>query len=185
MNALFQTIQRMDWQILSAIQEMQSPLADGLLSAITRLGDAGAIWILLAVVLLLIPKTRRCGIAMTLALLLVLLLGNCLLKPWIARLRPFMLNPDITLLIPPPTDGSFPSGHTYTGIAAATVLWHHDKRLGIPAMILAVLIAFSRLYLQVHFPSDILGGILLGLLCAEMSILLVYKKKANAKGHSM
>lgn len=173
---MLQQLQAFDWQFLWLIQKIQSPFLDFWIPKLTALGNGGILWIILALVLLLIPKTRRCGISLVIALLLVFLLGNCLLKPLLARPRPFMQSADVTLLIPPPSDFSFPSGHTYSGIAAAIVIWYYHRRWGIAAMILALLIAFSRLYLMVHFPSDILGGILLGIFCAITAITFTNKK---------
>lgn len=88
--------------------------------------------------------------------------GNLILKNLVARSRPFSLNTTVNLLISAPTDYSFPSGHTMASFVAAMILYHTDKRLGIPALMLAFLIAFSRLYLYVHFPSDVIAGALIG-----------------------
>ena len=162
--------------MLSAIEKLQNPLLDFILSRLTALGNGGILWIVTAVVLLFIPKTRRCGCALAVSLLLVFLLGNCLLKPLIARPRPFMLQEELLLLIPPPSDFSFPSGHTYSSIASAIVIGYYHPKWGIPATVLALLIAFSRLYLMVHFPTDILGGILLGAVCAATAIIMTQKK---------
>lgn len=165
-------INQFDWGLLDAIQGLRTEFLDLIMSRITVLGNAGIFWILLTLLLLYVPKTRRCGITMAVALAVTLLLGNCLLKPGIARLRPFLADESITLLIPAPMDFSFPSGHTYAGIASALVLWRYHWKAGLPAMLLAVLIAFSRVYLQVHYPSDVLGGIALGVLSAVFAIWL-------------
>ncbi len=171
-----QGILQIDWQLLSAIEKIQNPVLNWFFARITLLGNGGILWIAIAIILLLLPKTRRCGCAMAISLLLLLLLGNCLLKPLIARPRPFMLREDLLLLIPKPSDFSFPSGHTYSGIASAIVILRYYPRWGISAMVLALLIAFSRLYLMVHFPTDVLGGILLGALCATCAIMITQKR---------
>ena len=165
----------LDWHLLDAISKLRTPFLDFWIPKLTLLGNGGMIWILLAVVLLCIPKTRRCGQAMTVALMLVFLFGNCLLKPLIARPRPFMLHPEIPLLIPSPTDFSFPSGHTYAGIAAATVLWHFYKKWGWIALISALLIAFTRLYLKVSQDkkSEL---VFLGILCGFLAIRIAKRK---------
>ena len=120
--------------ILDWIQtHLQSAGADRFFSAVTHLGDGGALWIALAVVLLLIPRTRQAGLAVALALVLDLLLCNLCLKPLIGRIRPFALQP-VTLLIPPPTDDSFPSGHTSAAFAFAAAVWLNNRRYGIPAV---------------------------------------------------
>ena len=118
---------------------------------------------LLALILLLFPKTRKAGATLALALLLCLLSGNLLLKPLVGRIRPYEANEFVGLLVPPLGDFSFPSGHTFSCVATAFVVYHYFKKAGIFAWAAAALMAFSRLYLYVHYPSDVLGGLLLGL----------------------
>ena len=100
------------------------------------------------------------------ALILGLIVCNMILKPWVARIRPYDLQEQlgniIPLLIERQHDFSFPSGHTIASFEAATVLMLHNKKLGIPALILACLIAFSRLYLYVHYPTDVITSVILG-----------------------
>jgi undecaprenyl-diphosphatase len=96
------------------------------------------------------------------ALLIGLLLANLTVKPLVARPRPFQIDTALTLLIPPPGEFSFPSGHSVSSAAAATVLALGNKKFGWVAVPLAALIAFSRLYLTVHFPTDVIAGLLLG-----------------------
>lgn len=152
-----------DWSILHWLQGLHSGVGNALLPFISRLGNGGMIWIIVAVGLLIHPRTRKAGLAVGLALLLEVILCNGLLKPLIARVRPFDIQTGVELLIAKPTDFSFPSGHTASSFAAASALLCQKSRLRLPALLLASLIAFSRLYLFVHFPSDVLGGILLGL----------------------
>lgn len=149
--------------ILQFIQEnLRSPLLDKLVPLITRLGDGGLLWILLAVGLLLYPKTRWVGAAVALSLVLEATACNLILKPLVARTRPFDLV-EIQLLIPKPEDFSFPSGHTGASFAVIGGLYWAKSRLWIPAAVAGTLIALSRLYLHVHFPTDVGVGILLGL----------------------
>ncbi|MBE6877364.1 MAG: phosphatase PAP2 family protein [Ruminococcus sp.] len=131
---------------------------------ITHLGSAGIIWILWAFVLICIRKYRICGIKMLAGMFTGLIIGNFILKNLVARDRPCWIDTDILMLISVPQDYSFPSGHTLASTISAVILMQEDKKLGIPAVILAVLIAFSRMYLFVHFPTDILGGLILGLI---------------------
>ncbi len=150
--------------ILHGLQEQLGcgPL-DALMPLITVLGNGGALWIISAALLLVRPKTRHLGAAMALSLALEALLCNGLLKPLAARPRPFMTDPSVTLLISPPGEFSFPSGHTGASFAAAASLYFEKSRLWRPASVLAVLIGFSRLYLFVHYPSDVLAGAVLGI----------------------
>ena len=125
----------------------------------------------------MIPKTRKVGILVSVALLLDVLTCNVILKPLIARTRPYDVNTAVELLIRAPRDYSFPSGHTAASFAAAAALWFADKKkLAIPALVLAVLIAFSRMYFYVHYPTDVLGGAILGMVCGWLSYKLQSQK---------
>ena len=153
---------------------------DTLMPLITLLGDAGFFWILCAVVMIVIPKTRKTGLAMGISLLIGLLVCNVTLKPLVARIRPYdyqweHFQKQIPLLVEGLHDFSFPSGHTIASFEAATALLIGNKKLGIPAMILAVLIAFSRLYLYVHYPTDVIVSIVLGIGIAFLGTFLVKK----------
>lgn len=157
-----------------------NPLLDTLMPIITMLGDDGIFWIAWAVILLLIPRTRKIGLGMAIAMVVGLLVCNVTMKPLIARIRPYVyqrdyLNTVITLLIETPHDYSFPSGHTIASFEAATVLLLNSKKMGIPAMILAVLIAFSRLYLYVHYPTDVIASVILGVAFAFLGNALARK----------
>lgn len=163
-----------------------NPVLDMIMPIITVFGDAGIFWIAVAVLLLCIPKYRRIGLGMGIALILGLVVCNMTLKPIIGRIRPYdyelqQFGNQIHLLIAPLHDGSFPSGHTLASFEAATVLLMNNKKMGIPAMILAVLIAFSRLYLYVHYPSDVLVSVALGIGFAFIGNLLAPKVLAWAE----
>ena len=160
---------------LSVLDFLQEYLRCGFLDAVvpvfTKLGDAGIVWILLAIGLLAFPKTRWVGLAVAFALVFDLLCCNILLKPLVARARPYTYR-DLQLLIPPLKDYSFPSGHTAASFAATSALFFRKNRLWIPALVLSVLLGFSRLYLYVHFPSDVLGGGLVGAVAGFFGCLL-------------
>ena len=164
---------------------------DKVMPIITLFGDDGIFWIACAVILILIPKYRKAGLSMGLALLMGLIVCNITLKPLVARIRPYdyqleHFGVQISLLVESMHDFSFPSGHTIASFEAATALLIHNKKLGIPAMILAVLIAFSRLYLYVHYPTDVLASVVLGIGLAFLATFLVakgyklYEKKKKA-----
>ena len=129
---------------------------------ITTLGNSGAIWIILTICLLISRKYRKTGIALCCALVLDVIVCNIILKPFVARIRPCDVNTAIQLLISHPTDFSFPSGHTAASFAAVSTLYFCRQKLWIPSLILALLISFSRLYLYVHYPSDVAAGMLFG-----------------------
>ncbi|GLB29524.1 phosphatase PAP2 family protein [Lacrimispora amygdalina] len=153
---------QIEFAILYALQSLHSPWLDPIMVRITGLGDHGFIWILTGIVLSSIPKTRKTGISVLLSLAVGLLLGNMILKNLIQRPRPCWIDTQIVLLIQNPKDYSFPSGHTLAAFECALSIWLCNKKLAVPFLILAVLISFSRMYLFVHFPTDVLGGALLG-----------------------
>lgn len=171
----------MEIKILDWIQSMRTPIGDNAIPVITKLGDAGMVWIFLSAVLFIIPKTRKSGAILAAALCVDVVLCNGILKNLFRRIRPCDVNTSIQLLVARPDDFSFPSGHTAASFAAVTALMLVGKRkyqkgmpvcqkktaierkLWIPALALAVFIAFSRLYLYVHYPTDILGGIAVGI----------------------
>lgn len=162
-----------DQRILKAIYDTMSHgwlgnILDTVMPKITILGDMGIVWIILTLILLIPKKTRRTGAGMAVALVLCLIFGNGIIKNLVARPRPFdMAKYTVAkenLLIPAPTDWSFPSGHTMSSVAASTALFKDHTVWGFLAFVLALTIAFSRLYLQVHYPSDVLAGLILGFL---------------------
>lgn len=153
-----------EFRILDFIQSIRTPLGDMIMPLITALGNRGMIWILLAGILIIIPKTRKSGMVLAMALCLDVVFCNVILKNLVARIRPCDVNTSIQLLIHKPWDYSFPSGHTAASFAAASALYHAgESKLWKPVLALAGAIAFSRLYLYVHYPTDILGGIMVGI----------------------
>lgn len=173
-----ETILAFDLGILHAIQEyLRCGFLDTIMPWITNLGEAGAIWIVIALILVIRKPTRRWGIAMGIVLLAGLLLGEIGMKHLFQRIRPCNL-PDaaVSMLISPPTSFSFPSGHTMSSFEAATVLFLMYPRWGKWAYALAATIAFSRMYLYVHFPTDVLTGGILGTLLAYVVVKLLQKK---------
>ena len=151
---------------LAVLDWIQAHLRCGFLDAvlpwISWTCDHGEIWILLAAVLLFWKKHRRTGVSVSFALILDLICCNMILKPLVGRIRPFAVNTAVELLTAPPADASFPSGHTAASFAAVFALRASGSPLWKPAAVLASVIAFSRLYLYVHWPTDVLGGIVVG-----------------------
>lgn len=172
----------MSWelQFLDYLQTWHHPWLDSLMIFLTRLGDMGIIWLVMVGLLLLLPKTRKIGLLLLVAILMNTVLCNLILKPLVARIRPFDANPMISLLIDRPHDFSFPSGHTAIGFTVVGALFFgHVGSSWKPALLLASLIAFSRMYLYVHYPTDILGGILVGLLSGWLANWIVEKRKES------
>ena len=164
----------MEIHILDMIQNFRTPIGDVVVPLITRLGDAGIIWIILTVLLLIIPKTRKTGVIMMAALLVDVLLCNVLIKNLVARTRPFDVNTAVQLLVAKPRDYSFPSGHTAASFASVTALYlAGEKKMWKAALVLAVLIALTRLYMYVHYPTDIIGGVVFGSLSGYLGYKIV------------
>lgn len=169
---MFVAIQQFDETILYFIQEnLKNPVMDRFMVFITTLGNAGFLWIFVAFLLLSQKRHQICGVPLICSVSLSMFLGDHMLKPLFGRIRPCNLYPEISLLISAPSSPSFPSGHTMVAFASATVIYHYYRKSGLLAFVTAALIAFSRLYLFVHYPSDILGGIILGVL---VSLLVIY-----------
>lgn len=160
---------------------------DKLMPIITILGEGGWFWIVLAVIFLFMKKYRKTGISMAFALIVMILLNDLLLKNILARPRPFnfeafadlyarfpIVDGKPELLVHRPSSFSFPSGHTSSSFAAAMAIMLNKKwKVGVPACILAVLVGFSRNYLMVHYPTDVLFGALLGIVYAIIAYFLI------------
>ena len=163
-------------------EAVRIPWLNVLMRMVTKLGDAGIAALLTCLVLLCIPAYRRIGRIAVLSLILDLLLLNLFLKNIIARVRPYVAIEGLIPIAKLPSDWSFPSGHTGATFAVASVLflvsfWPHlagggipskskekdlPRWIGILALILAFLVSFSRLYLGVHYPTDVLAGLVIG-----------------------
>lgn len=166
----------MELSFLLWIQEtLQCGFTDWFFPTVTTLGDKGLIWLTIAAAMLISRKYRKWGVAMVCALAVTALAGEVILKHLIQRPRPFTEIAGLELLILPPSSYSFPSGHSASSFTAATVLLLCRKRFGIPALILASLIAFSRMFLFVHYPTDVLAGICLGVFFALLTCFLLKK----------
>lgn len=172
-----------DNAVMAFVQEhFHNPATDAVFPVVTYLGEAGILWIVLSVILLFFKKTRRCGVYALTAIALGFLVGELGLKNIVCRPRPYQVNPpDAPLLIPFPGGYSFPSGHSASSFAVATVYFHFSKKWGVPALILAGLIAFSRVFLFVHWPTDVLAGAAFGVLVALLVLWLAPKLEAKRR----
>lgn len=174
MDILSFLAEKFDLPILDWIAaNLWNPVLDTLMPLITLLGDAGIFWIAIAVVLLCTKKYRRTGLGMAIAMVIGLLVCNVTLKPLVMRPRPYDYQADvfhriIPLLVEKQHDFSFPSGHTIASFEAATVIAINHKKWGIGALVLAALIAFSRMYLYLHYPTDVLASVVLAIAFAYL-----------------
>ena len=166
---------KFDFEILFFIKNhLRNGVMDVVVPFYTSLGDDGIIWIVFGLVLLIPKKTRKCGVMVLAALLVMLVVNNIILKNLIARPRPCAMYPELVELVHVPTSYSFPSGHTVSAMAVAfTVLTQH-KKLGTVVIVLATLMGLSRLYVGVHFPTDVYGGVIVG---ALLALLVWYAEK--------
>lgn len=165
----------MDSMILLWIQEhMRLEGLNPVVVFITSLGNCGTIWILTSLVLLIPKKTRNVGIICLFSLAISFIVNNLILKNLVGRIRPYDCISNILPLIKHPVDLSFPSGHAAASFAAAWVIWRKlSKKIGVPALVLAILIAFSRLYIGVHYPSDVIAGVISGIAISYLAEFIV------------
>ncbi len=174
-----------DEQFLLFLQDnVRSDFLTPIMTFITRLGDKGIFWILTAIVLLFFKKTRPLGIMAGISLVFSLLINNALIKPSVARIRPYEVINGLQLIIEKQPDPSFPSGHAGASFAVGVVyLVKGPRKIGIPAIIIAALIGFSRLYVGVHYPTDVIAGMITGTFCAIIAIMIwkIVEKKAPVK----
>lgn len=180
-----------DWDILYFIQNnLRCGFLDVVVPLFTTLGEWAICWIVIGLVMLIPKKTRKCGFWTLVSLVAVMLICNIALKNLVARDRPCYLVDEAfwesIKLVGNPSEYSFPSGHSVSGMASALTIYFHHKKLGIAAIVVAVLMGLSRLYVFVHFPTDIWGGFLIGAAIAigvrfaELKITAYRQSKANA-----
>jgi undecaprenyl-diphosphatase len=169
-----------EFKILYWFQGLHNPVLDKVMVFITKLGSAGMFWIVLTVLMLIFcKKSKKAAWSSALALVFSYIIVNLLLKNLVARDRPCWIDKSVQMLVHVPKDYSFPSGHSSASFASATAIFFYYRKQGIAAYILAALIAISRMYLFVHFPTDVLGGTILGIaegIAAAYLIEFVYKK---------
>lgn len=182
-----------EFTFLDFLQSLRTPVGDKIFCAITHLGDLGIVWLILIIVFLIFKKYRKLGLTALTSILLELIICNAVIKNLVARTRPFDINTSVELLIKRPDDFSFPSGHAGASFAVTfamlfVLLWHSKenriitlnertivRRITIVSFVVAILISFSRMYLYVHYPTDILGGLVLGLISGFVSVILMTK----------
>lgn len=173
-----------EMDLLQWFQTIHNPVLDKIEVAITYLAEKGLGWILLTLLILFFVKNKKPGITMCGALFFSVLFCNIIIKNIAMRGRLCWIDPTVSLLVEIPDDYSFPSGHTSVSFAAAVGLFQHYKKWGVVAIIVAVLIGISRLYLFVHWPTDVLVGAIVGTIAGLLSGMIVkhfYEKYPNFK----
>lgn len=172
-------IRAIDSFLPQVFASIQNPFLDKMMMFLSFLGDGGIVWILITLAMLASKKYRRAGIASAISLLLCFLAGNYVIKPLVGRVRPCNVYPLVDLIIKRPEDFSFPSMHTATAFSVAIIILCANKKFGIPSVILATLIALSRVYLLVHYTTDIIAGALFGTAFALFFYWLFFRRKRS------
>ncbi len=194
-----------DGNLLIGIQHaLNADWLTPIMKAITLLGEAGIFWIILCLVLIIVKRTRRLGLICAFSLLFTFIICNLIIKPTVDRVRPWVTFEMVNAMMPPPGDASFPSGHSansmgpawafflatmpvktgygrsydmvrclgWNGVGAPPRTMH---KLSIAAVVLAVFIGISRLYLGMHYPSDVVCGLLIGMIVATVVYAVILK----------
>lgn len=174
-------IQQLDGSILLWIQNyIRRDFLNPIILFITNLGDAGWFWILVLAVMLMFTKYRKIGLTGLAALLIGFFITNLCLKNMVARVRPYEVIEGLELIGKRANDFSFPSGHSTCSMAAAVVLFAKmPKKIGVPALILGILICFSRLYIGIHYPTDVIVGMCVGIIAALLAMYIIKQEKTD------
>lgn len=159
-------LEELEFSFLYVLQGLHTPFLDKFMTSVTFLGNSGWFFIVLGAALLCFERTRKTGFLVLVSLLVGLIIGNGAIKHLVMRARPCWIDQTVPLLIENPTDYSFPSGHTLAAFETAFIIFLVNRRWGIPMLGLAAVIGLSRLYLFVHFPTDVLSGMALGIFIA-------------------
>ena len=167
----------MELSFLHALQSIHNPVLDQIMIVVFNkmVGSLGQLWLIVGFVLLVIPKTRKCGAAVLLSYVVSFLIGNVWLKDFIARPRPCAVDDTVQLIVKKPGSFSCPSVHTYFAFSSAMAIFHYYKKSGIGVFLFAALVGFSRMYFFVHYPTDVLFGAVLGIVTALVVCVILDK----------
>lgn len=173
----------MAWEeafLLFLQNNVRTDFFDPIMQFFSFLGDFGWFWILICAILIIYKPTRPIGIIAAVSLLVSACICNVILKPVVNRTRPYVAIEGLELITKIPYDSSFPSGHSNASFAVAcAVTWclsKNKKWIGVILIVVAALIAFSRLYVGVHYPTDVIAGVVLGTSSSIFVFLLLRKK---------
>ena len=165
----------LEMRFIELLYENHTHFWDVFFKFFTKLGDKGIFWIIIGLLLFIFAKNKKTGACVLIALILGVIFGNLIVKNLAARSRPFWENPALQLIIKEPADYSFPSGHTIASFGSGTAVFKNKKKLGVIFIILAALIGFSRLYLSVHYPTDVVLGMAMGIFIGNISPVIYDK----------
>ena len=180
---MYELIFALDSDILLFVQDtLRTPVLNTVFSLLTRLGDAGLVWIALGVILLLFRRTRRGGLCMLGGLACEYVICDLIIKPLVMRTRPYLMVEGLELIIAPQSSFSFPSGHAASSFVCAYLLTRAFGKKGAWAYLPAALIALSRIYVGVHYPSDVLAGMLLGTVVGVLVWRIVRRMETHRCG---
>lgn len=183
---MLESITNLDFNVLYWIQEnLRTDLLDSICAFLSWAFQLGIPWLILGAVLFCFKKTRVAGVVLVSAVVLTFFFNELAIKNAVNRERPCTIDPTIPLAIEKPSSYSFPSGHTASCFAAAGALLFTYKKIGIPIVAFAVIMGFSRMYLFVHFPTDVIAGAALGLLMAWVTVLIFRELKYDQKLNSL
>lgn len=161
-------ISKFDNYVFSLMEAISCVFLDWVFKIITYTGNKGIIWIVIGLVLVMKKKTRKVGLCVILSLLATVIINNLIIKEIFDRTRPFIADPTIKLIVKAPQDASFPSGHTASSFTAATAIFLFNRRKGVYAYLYATLMGLSRIYLHVHYATDVIVGMIVGIVIAKL-----------------
>lgn len=162
----------MEIAILDGIQLLRNPFLDIFFTVLTRMGDHAEIWLLIIFIMSRKKERQQTAWLAIVSIVIELIIVSLILKPLTMRARPFLIN-EFDIFVPVPLGTSFPSGHAASSLAFAFLLFRENASYKYSIMFLAILMAFSRMYVYVHYPSDVLVGIIIGVAIGEF----VYSKR--------
>ena len=179
---MVEAITNWDFSVLYFVQQnLRCGFLDSVTAFLSVVFNAGIAWFAICGIMAIFKKHRYAAVLMLIAMVLVFLVGELTMKNVFCRVRPCNIDPSVSLAVKAPTSFSFPSGHTGSSFAAATALFLCNKKLGIPALVLAFIIGLSRIYLFVHYPTDVLVGAIMGIISAVVVYYISKKLFANRK----
>lgn len=174
---MIEHLKKFDNTVLKWINvKFRNKVFDRIMPIITSIGNLGIVWIVISVLLITKKDYRILGQMIIIALIITTIVGEGIIKNLVRRKRPFYDESEKELLITKPITYSFPSGHTASSFAVAAVFIKSDNAASFEIIVLANLIAFSRIYLGVHYPSDVIGGGVIGVLCGILTVMLFFGK---------